>query len=427
MIYALLIYLLLCFFIHRWANGNIICNVEADGGNGCGYWGDQFLLQLKDMLAETCRVRKVMDCEFFVNKRDYPQLKFHSTNEGTGEGYPVEPYGFVFDKDDRDPSVDVPLSEHAYRSYAPVLSFYTSNRFADIPIPPSEDWEAATGDMFPVSFSSNLVDGKLTVSNPRQLFTTQNLAKFDQPWSAKQNTAFFRGTATGGGVTVETNQRLHLAQLSHLWQAKGETVPKLDAKITGWNPRDKKLAGRRMTYVRPKDFAFEGGKQNYVEIYKQSEFKYLIYAEGHCAACRYGFMMLLGSVILKVESQCVADQLWYFPVLKPWYDHVPVKADLSDLEERIDWCRSNDDKCREIVANAKKTYDKYVSRDGVVDYLASVFAGIARRWRDPPRWAGLPPDVCEPPRRPVGAFNKIECCNVECYLVYPHIWRVTYV
>lgn len=27
--------------------------------------------------------------------------------------------------------------------------------------------------------------------------------------------------------------------------------------------------------------------------------RYLVYVEGHCAACRYGFMMRLGSVILK--------------------------------------------------------------------------------------------------------------------------------
>ncbi|CAN0434369.1 unnamed protein product [Scytosiphon promiscuus] len=46
-------------------------------------------------------------------------------------------------------------------------------------------------------------------------------------------------------------------------------------------------------------------------------------------------MMRLGSVILKVTSRCVADSMWYFPLLEPWVDHVPVKADLSDLEEKI--------------------------------------------------------------------------------------------
>lgn len=29
--------------------------------------------------------------------------------------------------------------------------------------------------------------------------------------------------------------------------------------------------------------------------------RYLVYVEGHCAACRYGFMMRLGSVIIKVR------------------------------------------------------------------------------------------------------------------------------
>jgi hypothetical protein len=28
-----------------------------------------------------------------------------------------------------------------------------------------------------------------------------------------------------------------------------------------------------------------------------------MYIEGHCAACRYGFMMQLGSVILKVRGR----------------------------------------------------------------------------------------------------------------------------
>lgn len=54
--------------------------------------------------------------------------------------------------------------------------------------------------------------------------------------------------------------------------------------------------------------------------------------------------------------------MWYFPLLQPYVDHVPVKADLSDLEEKIRWCRQNDDKCREIAKNALDFYEKYVAR-----------------------------------------------------------------
>ena len=101
--------------------------------------------------------------------------------------------------------------------------------------------------------------------------------------------------------------------------------------------------------------------------------------DGHCAACRYGFMMRLGSVILKVEPRQVADRMWYFPLLQPYVDHIPVKADLSDLEEQIRWCRANDDKCREIAQKAKAFYEKYVARDALLDYVQMVCRNISKR------------------------------------------------
>jgi hypothetical protein len=50
---------------------------------------------MKDMFSELCNHRLVPDCDFFINKRDYPHLKFNSSICG---GIPVEPYGFIFDK-----------------------------------------------------------------------------------------------------------------------------------------------------------------------------------------------------------------------------------------------------------------------------------------------------------------------------------------
>ena len=43
--------------------------------------------------------------------------------------------------------------------------------------------------------------------NPnRDLFTEANFQNFKCTWEEKSNTAFFRGTATGGGVTIDDNQ-----------------------------------------------------------------------------------------------------------------------------------------------------------------------------------------------------------------------------
>lgn len=115
-----------------WANGNIICNEisKSDNIESMQYWGDQFLTPLRDMLGEACRTRNLPDCEFFINKRDYPQLKVN-----VPRGEPVEPYGFIYDKDDRNPDEDVDLLRCKYKTYAPIVSFYAAspNRFADIP------------------------------------------------------------------------------------------------------------------------------------------------------------------------------------------------------------------------------------------------------------------------------------------------------
>ena len=67
------------------------------------------------MIAETCNQRIIPDCDFFINKRDYPQLKY---NKSIG---PVEPYGFIFNRDDKEPSQDIKLTRHCYSSYAPIL------------------------------------------------------------------------------------------------------------------------------------------------------------------------------------------------------------------------------------------------------------------------------------------------------------------
>lgn len=112
-----------------WANGNIICNVQSHR-----FWGDSYLTQLRDMLQTLCMNRKLPDCEFFINKRDFPQLKGNLT----------EPYDFLYNRD------DVPLAREKYKTYAPIASFFVSKgtEFADFPLVCTDDWETATGKQY---------------------------------------------------------------------------------------------------------------------------------------------------------------------------------------------------------------------------------------------------------------------------------------
>jgi Glycosyl transferase family 90 len=54
-----------------------------------------------------------------------------------------------------------------------------------------------------------------------------------------------------------------------------------------------------------------------------------------------------GCCVLKIESP-TAHRQWYYDRIRPWEHFVPVKADMSDLAEKIDWVRSNDREAEEI-------------------------------------------------------------------------------
>jgi len=59
--------------------------------------------------------------------------------------------------------------------------------------------------------------------------------------------------------------------------------------------------------------------------------------------------LLMGCCVLKVASSHGFRQ-WYYDDIIPWTHYVPVAADLSDLIEKLEWCRSHDQACREIAA-----------------------------------------------------------------------------
>ena len=316
-----------------WCNAGILCNIQSPN-----LWGNFLLKEYMEMLQETCRQRHVPNVEFFLNKRDHPQLKRDRT----------EPHDFVWETD------ALPLRAERHATYAPILSGYTSEQFSDIPFPLPQDWKV------------------VTQRQPSPV-----------PWEKRRATAVFRGGATGAGVTMGTNARLAIAGLSEAWSKTHGGEPLLDARITAWNIRDKKLRGAPMRFLDPGTMPFKGGRQFYLTPEQQGSFKYVVYIAGHSAASRYGGLLRSGSVILKVADtpgRTAAPDLWFFPLLRPWVDHVPVAADLSDLKERILWCRSHDEECRRIASRGLRLWERYLGVDGLLDKMQMALWHAARCW-----------------------------------------------
>ena len=92
--------------------------------------------------------------------------------------------------------------------------------------------------------------------------------------------AVFRGSATGCGVTADTNDRILVSLISKELRENRGINNIIDAGLTGFNMRDKKISGGNVGYFKYR----EAGLSNTVDripMNTQSNFKYIIHIDGH--------------------------------------------------------------------------------------------------------------------------------------------------
>lgn len=315
---------------NRWFANNALVRYEEQTREFSNNLGAMY-----DMYETLCEKREVPDIEFFLNRRDFPLI----TRDGT------EPYNHLFG------SKSIQM-ENQYKSYSPIFSCsITPDRHADILVPTYEDWMRVvyqeTGEVMKFG----------CIEYPKIIQT---------PWNKKIPKAVFRGSTTGAGVTEETNKRLKALQIGT------ENEDLLDVGITKWNTRPRKHESDVYLRTIERDTYPVAGRLSPQE---QSKYAYVLNIEGHVAAYRLSYEMSFGSVILLVDSDW---KMWFSRFIIPWKHYVPIKADLSDLVEKVEWCRENDTECQKIAQNSVEFYNKYLSMDGVLDYLQKTFIDVAK-------------------------------------------------
>lgn len=329
-------------FIQHWFCNNSLLRYEYPINES-----DTNVSIIKNFFEELCELRKIPDISFFVNKRDFPLLTKNST----------EPYYDMWGQ-------NKPLVSHKYDSYLPILSMSKTDDYADILIPTHEDWARVKQKE-----SKWFIDSRVCSSSS----SSSSEDERDEDFKSKQSTAVFRGSSTGDGFTMETNQRLKIAYLSSLnARDPKDNVLYLDCGITKWNSRPKKLShSSRLHIIDPETLPFS--LVEFMPLSEQQKFKYIVHIDGHVSAFRLSAMLKLNSVILMVESKW---KMWFSDLLVPYEHYVPVKSDLSDLYEQIEWCKANDDLCECIAANARDFSELYLEKDGLLDYTQKMLMDL---------------------------------------------------
>lgn len=325
------------FDLSKWMATNCLLRNELDDKTPT----QAYLTEFHDLLSTTLLKKKVNDCIFIINRKDFPYLNANYD----------EPYEHIY-------GYNVKMkSKYTENSFIPILSQSTTKDHADIPIPTGDDWHVITQKYF----VTNLKECKNDY-----IFKNTVIPN----WSDRKPVVFWRGQSTGCGNTLDTNPRLKVTKMAAELKVKG--INYLDTGVVRFTLRDKKT--KYNNYVE-----FFSNKDslkpvNFVDRLEQLKYKFVLNIEGNSAAYRYGSLFKSGFCILNVESEY---QMWFEPFLIEGKHYIKIKHDLSDLIEKIEWCLSHDEECEQIAKNGLEFYNQYFNVDFVTDYMSDVLNKIS--------------------------------------------------
>lgn len=161
-------------------------------------------------------------------------------------------------------------------------------------------------------------------------------------WADRKSLVGWRGSVTGSGQYGSPTDipRVRMAMICRELAAA-------DVKLSGAHPTMSSV------YSPDEINAFLAQQELVGEFWHMAHFstyRYSIDIDGHANAWSFLEKMILGCCVLKVASPY---EQWFYDQVRPWEHYVPVREDLSDLAERIDWCRAHDEEARWIAENGR--------------------------------------------------------------------------
>ena len=158
-------------------------------------------------------------------------------------------------------------------------------------------------------------------------------------WGERDATVVWRGSVTGRGP-YEGPQDIPRVKLAlHCKRMEG-----VDVKLIGVHDTIQSILP--ISCIEP----FISAHDLVAEAWPMAHFgrfRYVLDIDGYANAWGLLEKLILGCCVLKVETPY---EQWFYGRLQPWVHYVPVKGDISDLQEKIAWCRSHEATCQWIAA-----------------------------------------------------------------------------
>jgi len=184
------------------------------------------------------------------------------------------------------------------------------------------------------------------------------------PWQDKITKAFWRGSTTGGWLTLFNWDQIARVKLAILAQSHPK---KVDARITKVVQCDLEI---------PQLISEKGLLGKMISQQDHLKYKYLIDVDGNsCSFERYFWALLSNCLVLK---QMTPNIQWYYGALKPYEHFIPVKEDLSDLLEKIEWAQTHDQEAKQIAENATRFVKNELAVEDILVYMTHLLREYAK-------------------------------------------------
>ncbi|KAK7023863.1 CAP10 domain-containing protein [Favolaschia claudopus] len=302
------------------------------------YQGTSFDGELQTILEQFARV--LPDMEFLLNGRDEPRVVYDVRAAGAEED--------AVRLKDPDPFriSPVPTSDFFRKqsgcdvSNAP--TGFVSDPVKDIAFLHSSSSSDFTTDLWPVLSMTKISPCFSDILFPGVYYYDKTWwsGHFAHPnnvrWANKKPVIYWRGMSNGGHIYGQNYRSFPRFRLIELARNHSDLI---DARMTAFAETHCTEDCDRSSIIQ--EYAIQGPGAPREEAYR---YKYVLDIDGNTFSGRYLGLLRSGSLVFKSTAFGEFFSDW----LKPYEHYIPVKIDLSDLTEKVEWARQNDEEARAI-------------------------------------------------------------------------------
>jgi hypothetical protein len=182
------------------------------------------------------------------------------------------------------------------------------------------------------------------------------------PWNTKINKMFWRGKLTN-------SERQNLLNYANKYPQD------FNVRLTQGISNSDLFINRYITSLY-EAFSMYFSIPPFMSKQDQIIYKMLINLDGYTSTYPGLLWRLLSnSVTIKQETD---NEQWFYDAIKPWVHYIPVKQDLSDIIEKVEWVKTHDDEAKKIADESTKFVQNNLMPEHIDLYIVTLLNEYAK-------------------------------------------------